>query len=262
MRKSPPAIIPNATVCIIGTGAVAGAWPPVLRALKSQKADIGIADEFRDAGNCVMASLVYYARWASSNSFGGTKMEKRGFVALLRKTSRAICRELRRAERAGDLEVRSKFWRVMTTVVRAHEGGFYILTTNWDSTIERAFRDRYRVEVKVGHIHGELSRGHLYLPSEVANEPYRRSREKRELTGHLKGMLRLIEGCTRLVLYGLSLDPLDVELGMLIAAGIRRPSKCREVVVVDPKHDVVLRRIRVHGSHKRITIRGINPLTL
>ena len=54
-------------------------------------------------------------------------------------------------------------------------------------------------------------------------------------------MMLVFGRCKRLVVYGLSFDPLDAELGVVVGSA---GDRAKEVIVIDPNPEPVVQRIR------------------
>ena len=86
------------------------------------------------------------------------------------------------------------------------------------------------------HIHGNVSQpSNLYLPTEVAEEPYFDDDDTTERSNFRGAMIQAIHEAKRVVLYRLGLSPLDAELGQILASGIH-DSGSKEIFVIDPNH--------------------------
>lgn len=228
--------------CLIGSGAVSGAWEPVLTALRAGGSLV--ADP--DAANCLMARVAYVARWACSPSFrrcGGTDGERGALMDVLRNHRTRIAAELRNAEGLGRFAVRSEFRSVIDKFVLNHEDAYAFITTNWDGTVGRALRGMNR-RFETHYLHGRSTEGsELYLPTEAADEPYREEVRVNELMRAHDKLKRFVDRCTKLVIYGLALSPLDVEVAQMLASGMHESPSFREIVIVDPQHKLVASRL-------------------
>jgi hypothetical protein len=248
----------DTTVVLVGAGAVRGAWPPVLDALRK----VGFADVVTlDAANFAMPRLVYIARIAERDNEGtGIGRRRRDVREFLKHVKSTICVELRAAEAAGALSVHAEFRQVMQRLVLREGTHFQLVTTNWDHTVEHEFR-LLRKDLEVFPLHGHVDDPNgLYLPTEVVEEPYRDRAELVELNNRRALLVRAITHAKRLVVYGLGLSSLDVELGQVLASGIHE-STVREVVVVDPQYVRVAERIATlnDAGAKSLPIRCCRP---
>jgi hypothetical protein len=116
----------------------------------------------------------------------------------------------------------------------------HIFTTNWDQTVDRALK---QYGLSVTHLHGSTEEGKtLYLPTEIVDEPYRNSDERRTLFKSLYSLIEAVEKSQRLVLYGLSLSALDVELATGLATD-PEGTKPKQLVIIDPSHIKIRKRV-------------------
>lgn len=250
------------TLCLIGSGVVDGAWKPVLKALRKQRHALKDAD----AGNCLMARMVYMARWVWSESYrksGGTDKDRDKVVGILNDAKEQIAAELRDAEGRGALKIRAGFRDVIRRFVVAHADEYAFMTTNWDRTVEKELRAiDPRLDTATLYLHGRATVGRgLYLPNETADEPYRTSDEHIDLTRAHGRLLRALDKSTKLVVYGLSLSALDTELAQMFASGAHQSPSLREIVIIDPKRSIVAKRLRtmLPTNSPKIVITGYHP---
>ncbi len=258
----------DVVTCFLGSGAVVGAWEPVMDAVRSMDDFPGVASE--QAANFVMARVVYLARWVVSDSArraadqegaeGGFEEAHKDVHAVLTELREKIAERLRTAENAGQLRVRPEFNSVVETFVTGECSMGSFITTNWDRTVADALRsidDRF----EVGFLHGSVAdHEKLYLPTEIADEPYREQGEAADLAYRHRQLIDHVADSTRLVFYGLSVSPLDAELAQMIAAGAHE-SPLQEIIVVDPNYREVAERIGtlVAPAAEHVVIKGYHP---
>jgi hypothetical protein len=129
-----------------------------------------------------------------------------------------------------------------------------VVTTNWDFAAgELLVPDEHKTEFEpsIDYLHGTYSIG-LYLPAEVIDEPYRGIDNRSEFLTSAISTVHCLRDASLLILYGLSLSPLDAELGFLLQWSAKlRVSPFREVVVVDPRPADVIANLRVHLGTQR-----------
>jgi hypothetical protein len=82
------------------------------------------------------------------------------------------------------------------------------------------------------------------LPSETAFEPYFEEAQQLALFRMLRNLVREMDSANILVLYGLSLSPLDAELSLWLSMGLDN-SKINRIYVVDPQHTTVISRLSI-----------------
>lgn len=79
---------------------------------------------------------------------------------------------------------------------------------------------------------------------ETAEESYRDEHERRYLRERIKQGFRLLdENMQHLVIWGLSLSPLDIEPGVLMGEALLHRQDCR-ITVIDPRAHDVAERVR------------------
>jgi hypothetical protein len=234
---------------IVGAGAVQQAWSPVIRALQPDF-DFPIDG---DSANSFFARLVYLLRWwYSSPDNELTRTNQKQHLEYLNDLKLRIAQELADAQSAGELAVRPQFYDVIDHFLvpnRNKNASFMLVNTNWDTVADEATRSHliktHDGEVYPLHIHGSVDDHRLlYLPSELTKEPYRTPDEDQKIGGIHGSIMRGLEDASRVVIYGLSLSPLDAELLQTLAAGFSNDN-LKEVHVVVPDHKLVAGRVRL-----------------
>ncbi len=239
-------------VLLVGTGAVDGAWKPIYRALRKRVSPETLDDP--DLANLEMARLVHLLRF-----FHGRRPDmEREALESLRNLRHTIAEELQQAMVDGELKVRASFLQMLNAL---SAGGslarIRVITTNWDTVVDQAIH-QIAAELNVLHLHGSLSDPNtLYLPSEISTEAYR---PKAELVHHAKTTLeaiRALEAATELVIFGLSLSPLDAEVCQVLWAGRMDRPPLDRVVVVDLQPKTVAQRLEVVLRARALPAGGI-----
>jgi hypothetical protein len=234
------------TTLLAGSGAVRNSWAPVNRALKFL--GLFVPDE---GANFVFSTLVFQLR----SLYELTRSLRRppSFVKELRDqrlkefqlVRSCIGYELLRALEQEELTVRPELKGITDRF--GPIGG--LITTNWDDALDT------EVELPgayICHLHGYArNAGSLYLPSETHDEPYRLKKEKTLLREHIAHASTLLgRRMKHLIVWGLSLSPLDIELGRLLATAVHT-RRCR-ITVIDPRAYEVAQRIRVQCPYAPI----------
>lgn len=233
------------TGLIVGAGAVENAWGPVVRAIQNLF-DFPIT---ADGANSYLARLVYLLRWWSSDHTDFGKNELKKHKEFLQTVKKSIAEELRRAQLDGEIRPREQFGTIVDFFLFRNSRKFIFVTTNWDTVIDAAFfKELNRIGVGISqplHIHGSVDDIDLmYLPTEVTKEPYRTPDEEIRI-GSLHGSIwRALEYCHRIVIYGLSLSPLDAELGQILACGFASKT-VKEICIVAPDHESIAHRVNL-----------------
>lgn len=239
---------------LLGNGAVKDGWNPVIEALNG----VVCAEVCSpDGANFAMARLVYIARELSrgvSEDHEKYCVPHREALTRLRSAKKQIAAELSKTE----VSVRPEFQPVVTAARAKVEGGLSVVTTNWDRSVEAA-ASSLGLTTEVRYLHGSVcSPQALFLPSEMADEPYRTSEEKNTATNERGALATLVDESDLIVVYGLSVSALDAELGQVLASGMAGAGM-KTVWVIDPQYPFVCERVdglldpesgsRVEGSH-------------
>jgi hypothetical protein len=249
------------TLAIVGAGALIEAWAPVIEGMRANGDEVRTAS----AANFALARIVYVGRQLESysNSVPEWDAHKLEFRANLKRLKEAVAWSLQRAQATGRLLARAELPTVVRKLVIEESDEAAIVTTNWDSVIEEAVR-RIDAGLSTFYLHGSTKApGSIYLPSEIAEEPYRTDGEKAQLVAIRRDLVRAITSATRLVLYGISVSPLDAELGQLLASGMHG-SAIQEVHIVNPHFEDVCERLvtLVDDESPNIKVFGCHPSRL
>jgi len=240
---------------------VENAWDPVLRAIQPYHCFTLTSD----GGNSFLARLVYMLRWWSSSSSDLGKQELEKHLLFLREIRVSIANELRKAESEGEIKARDDLELLIRKFLTPYCEQYMLVTTNWDtvveSTIERLMRSDFHLQQIPLHIHGSIADpSTMYLPSEMTKEPYRSIEEENSIGAIHEDIWRGLESAHRVIVYGLSIDPLDAELGQTLACGWSNPL-LEEILIVNPNHKVVAQRVNLLLDRERnVEVKGINPM--
>lgn len=245
---------------VVGAGAVRNAWAPVLRALQPYH-DFPLT---ADGANSFLARLVYLLRWWSAVDTDLAKQEREKLVTFLKEIRESIAKELKAAEEKMEIVVRHEFANIINRFLIPYCNNFMLITTNWDTVVGSALDAHmtkdFECAVRPLHIHGSIDNPDtLYLPTEMAKEPYRSEQEEQHL-GRMHGAIwRGLEGAHRVIVYGLSISPLDAELGQTLAAGWSNQN-LKEILVISPNHEEVAHRVNLLLDRRRdIEVKGFAP---
>ena len=250
---------PGHAALIVGAGAVENAWNPVIRALKTFA--IGSVTPYN--ANTILARMVRHYRFFTRHATDENPPPI-NFPKQFRDMKAAIASEVLLAETSGELKARTFLKVIMRELILPISPVFTFVTTNWDRVIEqaivRSLMPTHVVEIPAFHLHGTCeSADSLYLPSEESVEPYREDGIARELLGRHLGVIEALNASTRLIIYGLSLSPLDTELCDCIAEGVA-DSSIREIYIIDPDHARVAQLLHVIlFDPNPLKIYGIDP---
>lgn len=249
------------TALFVGAGAVENAWSPVIDAIRLHN---GVVCD-SDTATCFLAREVYKMRFFECDcSYGGAYASD--FKTYFNQLKHTLCLQLQAAESRRDIRARKELRYVITNLVIPTSSLFYLVSTNWDTTVDKAaeeiladFSDSQ--SVKVFHLHGSSDQPEtLYLPSEWSGEFYRDESEREAFGGNLRGLLERLDELEHLIVYGLSFSPLDAELTQLINA-ITNHEHLKSITVVDPDADIVEKRIKQALNNPRLSVIKLDPNT-
>jgi hypothetical protein len=226
------------TVFLVGTGAEEGAWSPVTKAIESLFPRGQAPGDGDGWVNFVMAKMVAVHRAQhGSGNFGAHGRTD------LQRLKEEIATSLRQAVARGDLRPRPKFLEVAQDPIW---GERVFLTTNWDTSIKSALPG-----ADVRYIHGSASDPTtLYLPSDYAFDPSHPESTRNKMLLALDGCIQAFWGASTIVIYGLSLDPLDGELAAICATGFQAKvtgeEQLKKIVIYDVgnKQQILSDRVR------------------
>ena len=250
----------DTTVLLVGSGAVDKSWVPVIRAFEASD---GVFDP--DTANCVFANVVYMMRFFYSSKSATDEEKEKNKIRYLQ-LKEAVCYQIGESIKRGELRSHDVFDEILGRYVMTDTSHFALISTNWDTTIEDKMNELQESKGKkrvlplmAYHIHGIFNQpDSLYLPTETVREVYRDEEEETKLGMDHSGMIHLLQSADRIVLYGISLDPLDAELTQIISIGLSTETK--ELIIIDPNFEKVFKRINIHiSSENEVEIFGVNP---
>jgi hypothetical protein len=242
----------SATVVLIGSGAIRSSWAPVLRAIAAARGTPPPRGE-----PCLsFVQLTWKLRWLKSQLMcGHVKVgRQRRIRSTYLKTCReyralqtSIAKELKAAAISGEIapDPEARGLRAWLSTQEA-----FVITTNWDRTIETVLPSRPRPL----YLHGNADRPRtLFLPSETIEEPYRLDTGGSRPHGDRAGAaMSILEKCSRVVVYGLSVSPFDVELGMVLGSAFGTAPSTQEILVVNPEPEPVISRLQFFLPKARV----------
>jgi hypothetical protein len=225
-------------VVIVGAGAVVNSWKPVRRALLRTYHYIPEGEE-----NLAFANMVFGLRWLHQVHFDDPKFERfrNERKAAYDELKRNIAIELVAAAGGGEIHLSADFAAIRDRFLSGVTEATYV-TTNWDDALDAHAEG-------VIHLHGSMQdAAALYLTSEGIEEPYRG--EDRALLGNAAGKaISALEAADAVIIWGLSLSPLDAELGVVLAESLqpRQPG-----VIIDLHPEIPARRLQYYDPRMRI----------
>lgn len=228
LALSEPNVGPR-TMLFVGSGALENAWTPIRLALEEAYPFV----PSKECENLVFANLIFQLRWLAAmvhlregdrTQFEPTFQRR---LQAYNDLKRGIASRLTHAVDAGEVRVRP----AARQLDRLLEPPLLVVTTNWCKSVERFWPN-----AKVLHLHGTVDTPDtLYLPAESIEEPYRSQPTRPSFLAETAGeTMAGLHVCSRLVVYGLSLSPLDPELGIVLNDGLHgRSSPLTDAFVVD-----------------------------
>lgn len=255
----------NKIAILVGAGAVENAWEPVLncfRAINGHETD-------SDTANFLFAKSVCAMRLYSKSSKGSKQLQEE--QETVRMIKDVICDSLKLAQKKGLLKPRKEFTAVLDKFVLCNPNNLFgFVTTNWDTVIDAEadlwVKEKYLdiESAKVFHIHGSIeAHENIYLPSETSMENYRSDDENDKVGYAHFATYELMKEANVIILYGLSLDPLDAELSLLLDGTFASSKALREVIIVNPNYQVVRKRVNILLFRRTgIAVRCFDPKNL
>lgn len=237
----------NKIAILFGAGAVENAWEPLLNCFRP----INGNETDADTANFLFAKSICAMRLYSKLPEGAKQLkEEQETVSLMKEV---ICDSLKLAQKTGMLKPRKEFEAILNKFVFGNPNNLFgFISTNWDTVID-AEADRWVKQkyfdiesAKVFHIHGSIEEHeHLYLPSETSMQNYRSDAENYKLGyGHFTTYQFLLEANV-IIIYGLSLDPLDAELSLLLNGAFTQSKKIREIIIINPDYQKIRKRVKI-----------------
>lgn len=247
---------------LVGAGAVEHAWEPILNVFRLAYGN----ETDADSANFLFAKSICALRLYSKLDKGSKQLkDELETVSLMKEI---IGDSLKQAQKSGILQPRKAFTKVLDTFVLCNPNNLFgFVTTNWDTVID-AEADRWVKEkyldiesAKVFHIHGSIeAHDSLYLPSETSMENYRSDAENHKLGYDHFTTFQFMSEANVIILYGISLDPLDAELNLLLNGIFTKGNSIKEVIIINPEHQKIRKRVKLLlFPRKDITIRCFEP---
>ncbi|WP_409415733.1 hypothetical protein [Flavobacterium sp. PS2] len=178
-----------------------------------------------------------------------------------------ICEEIKIAQSSGILKPRNEMRKILKKFAFNNSGNSVcLISTNWDTVINQDVEDFVqqiyggKKTLKCLHIHGSVEFAeHLYLPSETTQENYRSDIENKKMGFNHFRTMQFLEKANQILIYGLSLDPLDAELSQVLG-GAALINNLQEIIIVNPDYQRIKNRVKVLEYPRRnIKIRCFSP---
>ena len=113
---------------------------------------------------------------------------------------------------------------------------------------------------RVFHLHGDVTGLEtLLLPTEIVPENFRDVRHRKKLGQMHSQMQRTIGAASRIVLFGLSLSPLDAELAQHISSGFSDHANPPPISVINLRSDMqrVVDRVGMLWARGKISVEQV-----
>lgn len=239
----------NKIVIIVGAGAVENAWIPITNAIKvATNQDVDI-----DGANCFFARLIYLQRFYAKIPVADAKRYLKISLENMVTIKNAICGEIKNAQKAEILKPREEFRTILKKFVfNGSKNSVGLISTNWDTVIDDDVDDLLKEiyngnqTLKCFHIHGSVEfPDYLYLPSETTQENYRSDDENKKFGLNHAKTIQFLEQANQVLIYGLSLDPLDAELSQVLGGVSFGSNNLREIIIVNPDYERIRNRVKV-----------------
>jgi hypothetical protein len=267
----------SSTTILTGAGSVENAWRPINRVLGFDRDDTASA-------NIVFSTIVQQLRLYSMLTSPENEQPhlREAFqqqnILLFKKYSEyklKIAVELEKSIKSGELGLRKEFDSLIKIHCTTEPN---VITTNWDDLIQTYVWSVWGQNNWVKFLHGCYNRIHSFmpgnnyteahnsflLPSESSYEPYFPEATKNHLGTSAFTASGTFFFTEKLILYGISLSPLDSELNLFIGNALKN---LNEIIIIDPDYSSVFLRLNAIMSvlstmdkkEKSIKISGIDP---
>ena len=252
----------NKIAIILGAGAVENAWEPVLACFRP----INGPETDADTANFLFAKSICALRLYSKSPKGAKQLKEEMQTVQLMKE--VICDSLKLAQKREILKPRKEFTTMLHKFVLSNTNNLFgFVSTNWDTVIDsevnRWVKEKYYdiESATVFHLHGSIEeQENIYLPSETSMENYRSDEENDKLGYAHFTTYKFLEQANTIILYGLSLDPLDAELSLLLNGVLSNGTSVKEVIIINPDYQKVRKRLKILLFRKtHVSIRCFKP---
>jgi len=245
----------NKITFLFGAGAVENAWAPVIKAIKNTtNRDIN-----EQNANSFFAQQIYLARFYSRITHPEAKISLQHAISNLSVLKREICKELYEAQQKKEIKARKETIDIIETFSNFPYSNDCFISTNWDTTIEDEISKFYSKKISCLHIHGDIN-SDIYLPTEITTESYRNQHEEINFGRKHSSLINCLENSNALIIYGLSMSPLDAEL--LQTIGAIPENNIIEIIIINPNHKSVADNLMAIIDSKNVSIKGYCPSNL
>lgn len=253
----------NNIVIIVGAGAVENAWIPVINAIKAFT-DLTVD---ADGANCFFARMIYLLRFYSKIPVTAAQNHLKISIENTQTLKNIISEEIKIAQSSGILKPRNELRKILKKFAFNNtRNSVSLISTNWDTVVDQDVED-FLLQIYGGaktlkclHIHGSVEFAeHLYLPSETTQENYRSDIENKKMGLNHFRTIQFLEKANQILIYGLSLDPLDAELTQVLGGAALRDN-LQGIIIVNPDYQRIKNHVKVLIFQRtNIKIRCFSP---
>ena len=250
------------TTLLTGSGAVENSWKPIITAISKI---YGFKNLDGDTVNCLFASLVQELRRIIRSNSPGMQQYKKPYLQALEVIRNEISNQIKQSQINNELKPKVEFYEIFEKFLLPDTEVLTCVSTNWDSVIDTALKNLCtKNKPKLFgpiHVHGHFNDPkHLYLPTEITEEPYRSEKEIGEIEFYHLVTQKNMLASDRLVIYGLSLSPLDAELSSAFLVPLNFAKNLKKIIIIDPDHSKVANRLRVNVTKRNdLVVHGYRP---
>ncbi len=252
---------------ICGSGAVENAWLP-LDFLKPHHFKKNLSKE---GANSALALLVYNLRFHENRSNGNEDDPiYKTCKEMLNKLRNDICENIKYCQENKKISVRNEFNNIIEKMILPDCKRLLLVTTNWDTVVEEALKSNSILKFFIRnktcciHLHGSYDDPEgIYLPTEFINEKYRTEEQRFRMGRILEETMENLTDAQILIIYGLSISPLDAELLQVLGTSISVNANLEVVKIIDPNHECVAEKINIIlKDSSKIKVEGFSPENL
>lgn len=263
----------NDITLITGAGSIKNAWLPINRALGT---DEKRSSEF---ANTYLSGIVHELRIFSKLTVPNQEdknllptFEKRQKTLLenYNELKSKISIELNNSLKNGELHLRPEFKQLISLHCEEKPN---VITTNWDHAIQGFVTETWGEGNWVNFLHGSVSEVHaftpggkachsLLLPSESSFEPYFSEATENHLSTYRFLAQGALSEAKKLILYGISLSPLDAELNIALSSVFNKQI-IKEIIIINPMYEIIIQRLKaiklIGKSEIKIKVLATDP---
>ncbi|AXG73092.1 hypothetical protein DVK85_02150 [Flavobacterium arcticum] len=246
-------------ILLVGAGAIENAWTPVVDAIKEINKNISANN-----ANAFFAKLIHLARCYSQIEHPQAKQDLKLTLSNIDFLKNLICQKLRSAQEQSKINARPEFQKIIRKFITVSNNETYLVSTNWDTVIENEINRICHLEDKTNkipclYIHGNID-SDIYLPTEMTQENYRNKEQEIFFGKKHSSFITILEKTNTLIIYGLSMSPLDAELLQTVGLVCYN---INEIIIIDLNPDIAADNIKaIIDPEVNLKITGYSPFNL